>query len=113
MNDVTKATVINSFQKLKISRKNKIHAVVDNDYRFKGLQEYRFLLQQYNLEFACEELTTEDFANTLSNVITTDLPMNKIEILQSPNLKEENKISKGDGIGIIDEPVAEPNSIEV
>ena len=39
--------------------------------------------------------------------------MNKIEILQSPNLKEENKISKGDGIGIIDEPVAEPNSIEV
>ena len=86
---------------------------MDNDYPFKCLQEYRFLLQQYNLDFACEKLTTENFANTLSNVITTDLPMNKIEILQSANLKQENKIGKGDGIGIIDEPVAEPNSIEI
>lgn len=86
---------------------------MDNDYPFNSLQEYHFLLQQYNLEFTCEELTTEDFANTLSNVIATDLPMNKIEILQSANLKEENKIGKGDGMGIIDESVAEPNSFEV
>ena len=39
--------------------------------------------------------------------------MTDIEILESENLEEENKIDEEDGIKILDEPVVKPNSTEV
>ena len=112
-NDVNKAAVTYYFRKAKISRENQIDAVADNNDHFQALQEDIHELRQYNQELASEEWTAKDVVDTDSNVITTDAPMTDIEILESENLEEENKIDEEDGIKILDEPVVKPNSTEV
>ena len=70
-------------------------------------------LRQKNPELVSEELTAQDVVNTNRNVIRTDAPTINIEIIESANLKEENKIDKDGGIKTFDEPVLKPDSIEL
>ena len=87
-NDVTKAAVINCFLE------NQNNAVAVNHDFFKGLQEDLSKPLQYNPELLSEELTAKDVVNTDLNVTTRNAPTSDIEILESANLEEENKIDK-------------------
>ena len=65
-NNVGKATVVNCFQKAKISTENQVDGLEDSDDSFKALQENLTELRQSNPDLAPDELSA-------ANVVDIDV----------------------------------------
>ena len=109
MNNVGKATIVNRFQKEKISAEKQVDVLEDSDSPVKALQENLTELLQSNTDLVPDELGTADVVDNDSSLITTDAPTTDKEILKSVQLEDE-EMDKYYRIEIFDEPVAKPTS---
>ena len=108
-NNVGKVTIVNCFQKAKISAENQVEG---RDDPFKALQENLTELRQSNPDLVPDELSAADVFEIDSNLITTDAPTTNKKILESFQLEDE-EMDEDNSIEIFDESVAKPTSIEV
>ena len=106
---VTTKTVVNYFEKAKISKEKQSEALLDADYPFKDLQEQLDKLAVYNSKFFPKGTTANDIVSVDDSLTNTEPLMIDGAILRDV-LDEEGSETDDDTDDVSNEPICKQSS---
>ena len=108
---VTTKTVVNCFEKARISKKRQSKALLDADDPFKDLQEQLDKLEVYNPKFF-PEVTTDNDIVSVDDSLTSSEPIMTDDTILCDVLDEEGFETEDDTSDVSNEPIC-PRSSDV
>ena len=108
---VTTKTVVNYFEKARISKEKRSEALLDADYPFKDLQEQLDKLAVYSPELFPEGTTANDIVSVDDSLTSTE-PLITDDAILCGVLDEEGSETKDDTDSVSNEPIC-PQSSDV
>ena len=90
-NEVSETTIVNCFKKAKISEKDQLLAVNDEDDPFKELNDDLKELREKDSSLVPENMTAEIFASADDAVITTSSTLTDEEILEEAMMSDNDE----------------------
>ena len=93
-NEISQTTIVNCFQKAKISEKHQTIAINDEDDPFKEINKNLIELREKESSLVPENMTAEGFATADDAVITTSSTLTDEEILQEATQTENDEVEE-------------------